>query len=111
MADSGLAPRIPLGLRRAGIVLFGLVAGPLCTQALYMSLAVLGTGWVDRAPQWLVWAGVLFPPTVIIVTSMVLWARGARWFSGGFAVGTMLWSTFLLWLVIHFAEGMSRFPD
>jgi hypothetical protein len=55
------------------------------------------------------WAIVLGPPTLLLVAATLIWLRGHRWFAGGLAVGTLLWSVFLFWLITEFARGMEHF--
>lgn len=94
---------LPAALSHAGAVVAGLILGPLSIQGFYGSVYfAVGSSWVG-------WAVLITPPIVVLAASAIIWTKGYRWFAGGVAAGTVLWSVFLIWPAVDLSAGVTTY--
>lgn len=94
------------GLRTAGVVLLGLLAGGFVVQGLFRLLSSVVT-----EPTWLTASGgFLLCAVVVAAAGGLVWRRGHRWVGGSIAVGAIVWTGIVTWIVYEFSKGMSKFP-
>lgn len=86
--------RTPELTRHFLAALAGVILGPLIVQSMYRLEFLPLDGFTFLAPMLVVAAGAAY-----------LWRRGHRWFAGGLAAGTALWTVALIWVIYEFSRG------